>query len=168
MTVGHVYNHFILHTQQIFTMALTVSLSLVFGNFATAKSATIPTVYREELLGISVAGLIIILISLIYDIFSDIKSKFTMEEIFKDLKFWHHLICFIFIAAVVGIVAVYLNRGNIPYDISLSLSIVSGLISVFTFAVIIYCFRKTLMSRRNVYEQAISNFDTQRRNALVG
>ena len=168
MTVGHVYNHFILHTQQIFTLSLMVSLAIVFGNFGSVKTATIPTTYREELLGISAAGMIVLLVSLIYDLFSDVKSKFTIEEIFKDLKFWHHIISFIFATAVVGIVAVYLNQGNIPYELSIALTVVSALISVFTFIVIIYCFNKTLSSRRNVYQEAIRKVDVRRQNSLVG
>ena len=168
MTVGHVYNHFILHTQQIFTLSLMVALTVVFGNFSTVKTATIPTTYREEILGISVAGMIILLISVIYDLFSDVKSKFTIEEIFKDLKFWHHIISFIFVTAVVGITAVYLNQGNLPEEMTLALTVVGALVSVFTFAVIIYCFDKTLKSRRDVYQEAIRKVDTKRQNALVG
>ena len=168
MTLGHVYNHFILHTQQIFTLSLMVSLSLVFGNFATVKTATIPTTYREELLGISAVGMIILLISVIYDLFGDIKSKFTTEEIFKDLKFWHHIISFIFTTTVVGITAVYLNQGNIPSETSIILAVISALIGVFTFGVIVYCFNKTLLSRRNVYQEAIRKVNTKRQKALVG
>ena len=168
MTAGHVYNHFILHTQQIFTLSLMVSLTIVFGNFASVKTSTVPTTYREELLGISAAGMIILLISVIYDLFKDIKSKFTIEEIFKDLKFWHHIICFVFVTAVLGISAVYLNQGNIPQETSTALAVVSGLISVFTFGVIIYCFNKTLLSRRDEYQKAIRKIDTARQNSLVG
>lgn len=168
MTAGHVYNHFILHTQQIFTLALMVSITIVFGNFATVKTATIPTTYREELLGISVAGMVLLLISVVYDLFSDVRSKFTLEEIFKDLKFWHHIISFIFITVVVGVVAVYLNQGNIPYEINLAFSIVGGLISMFTLIVFIYCFNKTLSSRRIVYEKAITEMNSNRQNSLVG
>tara|TARA_R110000851_G_scaffold308222_2_gene467039 strand:+ start:537 stop:1043 length:507 start_codon:yes stop_codon:yes gene_type:complete len=168
MTVGHVYNHFILHTQQIFTLSLMVALTVVFGNFATVKTATIPTTYREEILGISVTGMIILLISVIYDLFSDVKSKFTIEEVFKDLKFWHHIISFIFVTAVVGISAVYLNQGNIPQEISIAITVTGALISVFTFGVIIYCFNKTISSRRDVYQQAIRKVDTRRQNSLIG
>ena len=168
MTVGHVYNHFILHTQQIFTLSLMVSLALVFGNFSSVKTSTIPTVYREEIFAISVTGMIVLLISVAYDLFGDIRSKFTIEEIFKDLKFWHHIICFIFVTVVVGIIAVYLNQGNIPSEMSIGIAVVAGLISVITFGVIIYCFNKTLSSRRNVYQEAIRKVNTKRQKALIG
>ena len=50
MTAGHVYNHFILHTQQIFTLALMVSVSIDFWKLCYhVKTSTIPTTYREEL-----------------------------------------------------------------------------------------------------------------------
>jgi len=168
MTVGHVYNHFILHTQQIFTLALLVSISLTFGNYSTIKKATIPTEYREELLGISAAGMVILLISVGYDIFSDVKSKITMDDAFKDLKFWHHILCFIFAAAVMGISATYLNQGNIPHTTSIVLTVIAALLSIFSVVVIVYCFNKTLSSRREVYQDAAKNIDVSRQNALVG
>ena len=168
MTAGHVYNHFILHTQQIFTLALMVSIAMIFGNYATIKKATIPTTYREELVGISASGLIILLISVGYDIFSDVKSKLTIEDVFKDLKFLHHVLSFIFVVAVLGISAVYLNQGNIPHTTSIALTVVAVLLAVFTFSVIIYCFNKTLASRREVYQDAARNIDVTRQNALVG
>ena len=53
MTQGHIYNHLILHTQHVFTLSLLVSLCFTFGNFTTAKTEPMPSIYRQELLGIS-------------------------------------------------------------------------------------------------------------------
>lgn len=168
MTDGHVYNHFILHTQQIFTLALLISITIVFGNYATEKTATIPIVYRQEIVAITATGSILILFSLIYDLFSTFNSKIDLETLFKNLNFIHHIISFIFILVVMGISITYLNRGNIPYTTSLALSILSGLISVFTLGVIIYCFNKTLSSRRQIYDTAARNIDLEREKSLVG
>lgn len=168
MTEGHVYNHFILHTQQIFTLSLLIAITIVFGNYAAERTATMPTTYRSDIVGITAAGSAVLILSILYDLFSAYKARLGFDTIFKNLKYIHHFVSLIFILAVLGISVTYMNRGNIPYTTSLGLSIVSGLLSAFTLGVFIYCFNKTLSSRRKIYDTAASNIDLERNRSLVG
>ena len=135
MTVGHVYNHFILHTQHIFTLASLITVSIVFGSFSAYSNATIPLIYRQELLGISATSFAIVIISGLYDIFNG-KNRTNWLYLRKI----QHILVFISTLAALIFTAVFLNQGNIKS------SEIFALITLISF---FYHFKETIRSSRN-------------------
>tara|TARA_R110001592_G_scaffold164575_5_gene398749 strand:+ start:545 stop:1021 length:477 start_codon:yes stop_codon:yes gene_type:complete len=144
MTVGHVYNHFILHTQHIFTLASLITVSFVFGNFSAYPKTTIPLIYRQELLGITATAFAVVTISGLYDIFLG-KNRTNWLYLRKI----QHLLVFIMSLTVFIFTAVFLNQGNIQVPEMTGFAVVSGIFALITLISFFYHFKETIRSSRN-------------------
>lgn len=144
MTAGHIYNHFILHTQHIFTLASLITVSILFGNFSAYPNSTIPLIYRQELLGISAGAFAIVIISGLYDIFLG-KNRTNWLYLRKI----QHILVFIMTLTVFIFTAVFLNQGNIQVPEITGFAVISGVFALITLISFFYHFKETIRSSRN-------------------
>ena len=144
MVAGHVLNHFVLHTQHIFTLASLVTISIVFGNFSSHPNSTVPMIYREELLGISAGAFALVTISGLYDIFlgKNRSDSFYLRKI-------QHILVFIFTLTALIFTAVFLNQGNIKASELTAFAVISGIFALLTLISFFYHFGETIRASEN-------------------
>lgn len=143
----HTINHFVLHTQHIFTMAALITITFVFANFSYHPTATIPLSYRQELLGVSSASFAIVTISAVYDNF----FGQGREDPLYSRKVQHILVFFFSLTALI-FTAVFLNQGNIKPEEITAFAVASGILAFLTLISFFYHFGQTLeeTKKRNI------------------
>ena len=151
-----------LHLQHIFTISILLTFSIVFGNYASADTATIPVSYRVILLSISVVSIFIIVGTTISHFINmrdrevdkgtrpnNLKELFHGNHIEDNLKIGQHFISIIFILVVIVILGVYLNQGNMTNEQNIALTVVSVLILLFTIYVYVISVRNSYLRTRS-------------------
>jgi heme A synthase len=116
--------YLILHVQQIFTISLFLTFSIVFGNYTNISTATIPISYRETLLAISCVSFAVIILSHIFHIRGKRKREeedtgefntdtgYIKESTEDKIKMIHHGLSAFFLLVVIIFLGIYLNEGN--------------------------------------------------------
>ena len=175
MARNDIEEYLILHLQHIFTISILLTFSIVFGNYASVKTATIPIVYRETLLGISIVTLLFLIFSAYYH-FKGIRSREVDKETKPNnlrtlfhgndredtLKIIQHGVTIMFILAVIVIMGVYLKQGSIPEAVNYALLVFSILILIYTIYVYFICVENSNTRTKDTsYNKASMELDNQ-------
>ena len=175
MARNDMIEYLILHLQQIFTISILLTFAIVFGNYASVSTATIPITYRETLLGISVVSLISIIISTYFHLKglrnretdkqtkpNNLMELFHGNETEDTLKIVQHGSTIIFILVVIIVLGVYLKQGNMTKEINygfLVFSIILLLFSIYVYFISVENSHKR--TRDSTYNIAAQELDSK-------